>query len=62
MVDSERLGDMVIVEKCYVILGVRRKEMILLFSALQQIINWEREVRGRDDGVHVHTEKSFVAS
>mmetsp|Transcript_15773 Transcript_15773/g.22653 ORF Transcript_15773/g.22653 Transcript_15773/m.22653 type:complete len:485 (+) Transcript_15773:387-1841(+) len=45
MVDSERLGDMVIVEKCYVILGVRRKEMILLFSALQQIINWEREER-----------------
>jgi hypothetical protein len=49
MLEAEALGFVVIVEKCVVLTDVQDGQQALLFCALQQIINREREV-SRDRG------------
>ena len=44
MIDAEKEGDMCIVEKCYVLTGTRLQEQSLLFCALQNLINMERDL------------------
>jgi len=45
MVASDKRGDICVIEKCYVFIGTRPKEHSALFCALQQMVDWEREVR-----------------
>ena len=44
MVENSKLGDALIVERCYVLLGTRPNDHSLLFSALQSLIEREDEV------------------
>ena len=44
MVDSEREGDMCIVEKSYIIIGTMLVDQSLFFCALQNLIDMERKV------------------
>ena len=44
MGDSEREGDMCIVEKSYIIIGTRLVDQSLFFCALQNLIDMERKV------------------
>ena len=44
MVENEKLGDMLIVERCYIFVGTNEKVHSLLFRSLQQLIDSERDV------------------
>jgi hypothetical protein len=44
MVDSEKEGDICIVEKSYIIIGTRLVDQSLFFCALQNLIDMERKV------------------
>ncbi len=44
MVDSDKEGDMCIVEKSYIIMGTRLPDQSLVFYALQNLIDMERKV------------------
>lgn len=46
MVDSDKEGDMCIVEKSYIIMGTRLADQSLFFCALQNLIDMERKVSG----------------
>jgi hypothetical protein len=47
MVDSEKEGDICIVEKSYIIIGMRLVDQSLFFCALQNLIDMERKVSHR---------------
>ena len=47
MVDSEKEGDICIVEKSYIIIGMRPVDQSLFFCALQNLIDMERKVSHR---------------
>ena len=44
MMDNDRLGYACIVEKCYLIAGIKHENFHLLFRGLKQIIDFESEV------------------
>lgn len=44
MIDSDKEGDMCIVEKSYIIMGTRLTDLSLVFYALQNLIDMERKV------------------
>jgi hypothetical protein len=44
MIDSEKEGDMCIVEKSYILTGTRLVDQSLFFCALQNLIDMERKV------------------
>ena len=44
MLKNDTLGDACLVQKCYIMIGTRPEEQSLIFCALQQIIDLEREV------------------
>lgn len=44
MIDSDKEGDMCIVEKCYIIMGTRLADQSVVFYALQNLIDMERKV------------------
>ncbi len=44
MIAAEKLGEICIIERCYVLVGTKSNEHALLFYALQQLIDIEREV------------------
>ncbi len=44
MIDSDKEGDMCIVEKSYIIMGTRLADQSLVFYALQNLIDMERKV------------------
>lgn len=48
--------DILIVEKCYILLDVRKAERVLLFAALKQIINTERWV-----SMHIYVQRRVFA-
>jgi len=43
MVENTSKGEVCVVEKCYVLLGINPQEQCLLFSAMQQLVDVERE-------------------
>lgn len=43
MLDSDSLGEACLVQNCYVLIGTKPEEQSLLFRALQQIVDLERE-------------------
>lgn len=45
MLKNDTYGDACLVQKCYIMIGTRPEEQSLIFCALQQIIDLEREVR-----------------
>ena len=47
MIDAEKEGDICIVEKCYVLTGTRLQEQSLLFCALQNLINMDRNLNDK---------------
>jgi len=47
MIDAEKEGDVCIVEKCYVLTGTRLQEQSLLFCALQNLINMDRNLNDK---------------
>ena len=44
MVENEKLGDVVVAEKCFIFIGVNPNEQSLLLCALQQLVQLERLV------------------
>ena len=44
MVENEKLGDVLIVEACYILVGTKQEVHSLLFRSLKQLIDIEREV------------------
>ena len=44
MLENSKLGDVLIAERCYVLLGTRPSDHSLLFSALQELIEHEDQV------------------
>jgi hypothetical protein len=42
--EAEKLGEICVVERCYVLVGTKSTDHALLFYALQQLIDIEREV------------------
>ena len=44
MLKNDSYGDACLVQKCYIMIGTRPEEQSLIFCALQQIIDLEREV------------------
>jgi len=42
MVENSKLGDALIVERCYVLLGTQPQYHSLLFSSLQKLIEYEQ--------------------
>ena len=44
MIDSEKLGDVFIVERCYIRIGTKPESHSLLFGSLQQLIDMDRKV------------------
>lgn len=46
--EAERLGEICVIERCYVLVGTKSTDHALLFYALQQLIDIEREVRLSD--------------
>ena len=44
MIENNKLGDVLIVEKCYVLLGTQPDNHSLLFSGLHNLIKYEDEV------------------
>lgn len=52
MVKNDTYGDTCLVQKCYVMIGTRPAEQSLIFCALQQIVDLEREV---SDKMQTHT-------
>ena len=44
MIENEKLGDVVIIEACYMLVGTKKNVHSLLFRSLQQLIDHEREV------------------
>ena len=44
MTESDKLGDVCVVERCYVLVGTNSDHHSLLFCALQQLVDIEREV------------------
>ena len=47
MVKNDTYGDACLVQKCYIMIGTRPAEQSLIFCALQQIVDLEREVSGK---------------
>ena len=52
MVKADEFGDVCIVEKCYVLIGTKSQDQSLLFCALQQLVDAEREVRTRNKYIY----------
>ena len=52
MVMNDTYGDACLVQKCYIMIGTRPAEQSLIFCALQQIVDLEREV---SDKMQTHT-------
>ena len=52
MVKNDTYGDACLVQKCYIMIGTRPAEQSLIFCALQQIVDLEREV---SDKMQTHT-------
>lgn len=44
MIENEKLGDVGVVEKCFIFIGVKPAEQSLLLCALQQLVQQERLV------------------
>ena len=56
MIKADGLGDVAIVEQCYVMIGGRADDQSILQNALQQLVNYEREEAllrfcGRKNGI-----------
>ena len=56
MIKADDLGDVAIVEQCYVMIGGRADDQSILHNALQQLVNYEREEAllrfcGRKNGI-----------
>ena len=56
MITADNLGDVAIVEQCYVMIGGRADDQSILHNTLQQLVNYEREEAllrfcGRKNGV-----------
>ena len=56
MITADNLGDVAIVEQCYVMIGGRADDQSILHNALQQLVNYEREEAllrfcGRKNGI-----------
>ena len=50
MIQAEKEGDICIIEKSYVLSGIKLQDTSLFFCALQNLIDMERKVRGSIDG------------
>merc|ERR1711933_210532 len=45
MIENEKLGEICVVESCYIFTGVKDKNLSLIFLALKKLIDSERDTR-----------------